>query len=139
MKTKKLLITFLLLTSLTFAGKAQTQKTIDSIRITYQNCLDKGENMLGCTRRYYSQMDSLLNVVYKNLRNQSDAAGKDRLKSEQKKWLTKRDAYFKKVEKDPLNEITPGELSRDEAMIIIDQKADYVRERVEALLRKPAN
>lgn len=92
--------------------------------------------MLGCTRWYYSQMDSLLNVVYKNIHYQSDAAGKDRLKTEQKKWLTKRDVYFKKLEKEPHTEIAPGILTRDEAMIMTDQKADYVRERVEVLIRK---
>jgi uncharacterized protein YecT (DUF1311 family) len=136
MKTKRLLITFVLLISMAFVGKTQTQKTIDSIKVTYQNCLDKGEKMLGCTYWYYDQMDSLLNVVYKMLRSKLDSTGKAQLKSEQVRWLSKRDTYFKKLDKELQAQTKAGEAGRDEEMIAIDQQTDYVRERVEALIRK---
>ena len=72
-------------------GFSQTIKTIDSLQTRYQLCLDKGQNMLGCSKKNYFQIDSLLNIRYKKLRLTCDSVQKENLKDEQFEWLTKRD------------------------------------------------
>jgi uncharacterized protein YecT (DUF1311 family) len=94
----KLLFTFFAF--LTLTSQAQTLRDLTTIDKKYQTCLDKGTNMLACSQLYYSQMDSLLNVTYNQLRRPLDQSGKAALKNEQLKWLGKRDVYFKKVEKE---------------------------------------
>ncbi|WP_278251848.1 lysozyme inhibitor LprI family protein [Sabulibacter ruber] len=95
--------------------------------------------MLGCSQLYYSQMDSLLNVVYNKLRRPLDPSGKAALKNEQLKWLGKRDAYFKKVDKEYAAENSNGFAGNDSRMIAIDDKAQFVRKRVEELIKKLGN
>jgi uncharacterized protein YecT (DUF1311 family) len=112
-----------------FAQTNPTTRGISKLDSAYQICLDKGENMPGCSERYYSQMDSMLNVVYNLLRIRSDTAGRKHLKAEQKEWLSNRDEYFNSL---PDNEKDlQGE---DKEMDIADKKAGYVRKRVLELL-----
>lgn len=73
---------------------SQTKQTIESLENKYQACLDKGQNMLGCANTFYAQVDSLLNLQYRNLLGQMGAAGSVRFKKEQRKWLTDRDKHF---------------------------------------------
>lgn len=125
----------IILLSVVFIGNkcyGQTVKTIDVLEKSYQGCLDKGINMLGCSELYYHQMDSMLNVVYKKLRKQMSPSQGAKLKVEQLKWLSKRDQYFKNI---TLYE--EGVLEKeDREMVVIDKKADFVKERIIELIKK---
>jgi uncharacterized protein YecT (DUF1311 family) len=132
LKLAFILSVFILITS---KVQAQTQTQLNSLNNKYQACLDKGINMLRCSNLYYNQMDSLLNVVYNRLRISMNPSEKTVLKNEQLKWLKTRDAYFKKVDKE--NGIGGKEyVGTDFQMIAIDEKAQFVRERVEELMEK---
>jgi len=117
-------------------GFSQTAKTIDSLESQHQSCLDKGQFMLGCTERFYFQMDSLLNLLYKKLRSKCDSIQKENLKDEQLQWLSKRDEQFKENQKQVHKEAKEkgydgGEI---ETMILTDKNAMFVKERVLELL-----
>src|SRR5690606_30790237 len=90
-KIKYLSIVFIFFCLTSFS---QTAKTIDILESKYQVCLDKGEFMLGCSEKFYFQMDSLLNVEYKKLRAKCDSIQKVNLKEDQVKWLAIRDKQF---------------------------------------------
>jgi uncharacterized protein YecT (DUF1311 family) len=133
MKMKKILI--LATTMLLFgAVNAQSLKTVEQIKAANQKCLDKGENMYECALEYYFQADSLLNVVYKKLRQTLNAEEQLKLKTVQLQWLKKRDKYFQKV-------ITETKKECDEGSYIFrtsveQQEADYVIKRVIELINK---
>ena len=117
-------------------GFSQTAKTIDSLETQHQACLDKGEFMLGCSERFYLQMDSLLNVQYKKLRSKCDSIQKENLKEEQLQWLSKRDKQFRKNRKQIHAEAKQkgydgGEI---ETMILTDKNAMFIKKRVLELL-----
>jgi uncharacterized protein YecT (DUF1311 family) len=117
---------------------AQTVPEINDLATKHQACLDEGKDMLGCTSRFYSQMDSLLNLSYKNLLKKNTQAGKDALKTEQRDWLKKRNAYFKKREQEVSKEMDApknkwGEM---EYMMLYQTEADFVQDRVIALIKK---
>lgn len=140
---KTLIFFILLFTSVVFSesGYGQTGKTIIRLQEAEQACLDSGVNMLGCTRNFYSQMDSLLNVVYKNLRGTLESSQKSLLKKEQKLWLQKRDAYFKKTlsefkKKNPNR--TEG-TAQDDAMYMYESNAEFVKNRILNLLGRFKN
>lgn len=84
-------------------------------------------------------MDSLLNVVYNKLLRPLDQSGKAALKNEQTKWLGKRDAYFKKVDKEYAAENNNGFVGNDSRMIAIDEKAQFVRKRADELIKRLGN
>jgi len=123
----------------TFSVQAQVLEELTDIDKKYKACLDKGTNMLDCARVYYSHMDSLLNVAYNKLRKPLNQTGKVALKNEQIKWLGKRDAYFKKIDKEYAAENSNGFAGNDSKMIAIDEKARFVRKRVEELIKKLGN
>ncbi len=126
----------IILIILSLSCNSQTLKTIEKIETSYQNCLNKGDNMKGCSVEYYKKADSLLNVVYKKLRLKLSTEEQSSLKTEQLEWLKKRDKYFKKVNSETKKEGDFSEGSNDFDMIVIDKKAEFVFERVKALIKR---
>ena len=128
----KLKLTFLTLIFIFnyLTGFSQTTKTIDSLKSQHQACLDKGKFMLGCSERFYFQMDSLLNIQYKKLWTKCDSMQKANLKDDEIKWLAVRDKQFKynrkQVHKEAKEEGYDGGL--DEIMILTDKNATFVKE-----------
>jgi uncharacterized protein YecT (DUF1311 family) len=79
-------------------------------------------------------MDSLLNTVYRQLYTKLDNNRRESLQVSQQLWVEKKEAYFKNIEvraekKRPLT--LPG-LNDD--MIVTDNKAEYLKNRVIELL-----
>jgi uncharacterized protein YecT (DUF1311 family) len=96
----------------------------------YQNCLDKGEYMYGCSIHYYNQMDSCLNVIYNQSMRLLKENSKEKLKKEQLIWLKSREHTFELIDKTNKDEGQDGEMIRK------DLKADYVKERVLFLIQR---
>ncbi|MRX41381.1 DUF1311 domain-containing protein [Flavobacterium sp. LC2016-23] len=130
---KPIIIIFIILS---FNCNSQTLKTIEKIETSYQNCLDKGDNMKDCYVEYYKQADSLLNVAYKKLKLKLSIEKQSSLKAEQLEWLKKRDKYFQKVYSETKKEEDFIEGSNDFDMIVIDKKAEFVFERVKVLIKR---
>jgi uncharacterized protein YecT (DUF1311 family) len=108
--------------------------TVDSLELRYQHCLGEGNNVYNCALQYYTQMDSLVNTVYRQLYSRLDNNRRESLQVSQQLWVEKKDAYFKNIDiraekKRPLT--LPG-LNDD--MIVTDNKAEYLKSRVIELL-----
>ena len=129
-KIKSALLIFFVLFG--YCSFGQTQKTMVILETSYQACLDKGINMLGCSQVYYQQMDSMLNLVYKKVRKTMTPCQISRLKIEQLKWLANRDKYFKNIVLNTEERLLDEE---DKEMVITDKKSDFVRERVVELIK----
>ena len=136
MQILKITLLSLVLILLAFTTQSQTLAQLGSMSKKYQDCLDAGTNMLGCSQQYYKQMDSLLNVVYNKIRKPMNATDKLALKNEQLKWLQRRDTYFKKVDRQSAVDSGSGPIGQDFLMIALDEKASLVRKRVEELMKR---
>jgi uncharacterized protein YecT (DUF1311 family) len=133
---KHISLLFLILSA--YTNFAQTKPHIQAgdvqqLATTYQQCLDKGENMYGCAVVYYTQLDSCLNLAYKQLRNKLDKNQQVTLKLEELSWLKTRDQKFKTIEQ------TNTVQGRDGDMIVQDKKDAIVKERVLQLIKKLDN
>jgi uncharacterized protein YecT (DUF1311 family) len=128
----KSIIVILLVLASGYKSFSQTSQTIDALDKSYQACLDSGINMLGCSQTYYQQIDNMLNVVYKKLRGSYDSSQQATLKSEQLKWLSDRNKYFKKVDSEPEDGLT----GQDKIMAELDKKAEFVKDRVLTLIKR---
>lgn len=122
--------------TLTLNCSSQTLKTIDEIERSHQECLDRGDYMKGCSIKYYNESDSLLNIVYKNLKSKLNTEEQIKLKKEQLKWLKNRDNYFEKVYLETINEGLFIEGTNDFDMVVINQKAVFVFKRVKVLIKR---
>jgi len=129
-------ITIIVVISLTFFSHrciSQSINTMDSLENSYQSCLDRGQHMLNCSKVYYQQMDSMLNMVYKDLRKKMTPADASQLKNSQIQWLKQRDKYFGNIVLEP-EEKSLGK--DDQEMVILDKKSEFVRDRVLELMKK---
>jgi len=136
MKHFILTIFLTILICISIIGHAQTQTQLINLKKQHQSCLDKGLNMLSCSQQYYKQIDSVLNVAYNRIRKPMSQTEILAFKNEQIKWLQKRDAFFIKVDKEAAAESGPGPIGRDFLMIAMDEKADFVRKRIEELIKR---
>ena|ERR1043165_9213590 len=126
---------FFLFSNMAFS---QTLKQVEEIESQYQNRLDTGIGMLGTSKDYFYAVDSLLNVAYKNLRNGMTSSQKEELKSEQLKWLKKRDAYFNEVKAEYDAMVKSDGWGHDMFMTVYQQEAEFVKERVLYLMKRMA-
>ncbi len=133
-RTSSFLVLFFMLIGI--KSHSQSLKTIEKIEKSYQECLDSGNNMRGCSINYYTKADSLLNVVYQKKREKRTDLEKNNLKKEQLKWLKKRDLYFKKEYSNLKKEDLVMEGSTDFDMIYYDRKASFVMKRVKELINR---
>jgi uncharacterized protein YecT (DUF1311 family) len=111
---------------------AQFRTHIEKIDSDYQYCLDHDPYMYGCTEKYYSLMDSMLNVIFRQIVHESPNK-KNTITIEQRNWLKKRDKTFRKIDFKPnVDELNPT----DYAMILLDEKSMYVHDRIIELLER---
>jgi uncharacterized protein YecT (DUF1311 family) len=102
---------------------------IKKLDIENKNCLDFGKSMYSCSINYYNQSDSLLNVVYKQIRSKMTVVEKENLRQEQIKWLKYRDNQFRKIS----NQSTQLGEGLDDKMIKNQEKANVVNDRTKFL------
>lgn len=110
---------------------------IDSI---CQSCLDAGtNNFVDCENIKRPKMDSILNVVYNELKKEMDPARFKKLKKEQRVWLKKRDAnYASYTAKIGESQATLGAawgLEADKAMAV-SSDSYFIEQRILYLLKK---
>jgi uncharacterized protein YecT (DUF1311 family) len=130
---KRLALSVLCL-GLTLCSAAQSsyESVLERIDTQHQDCLDLGENMIACSSEYYKKVDSMLNVVYKAVLKDLANTEKTDLRNEQREWLTNRNNKFREID----NEAKKDSLGSMERMTAVEDKAGYVRERVDELIGK---
>lgn len=116
---------------------AQTSKSdVETLEKRYQECLAEGKSQYNCALQYYTQMDSLLTTVYRQLYDNLDTTRRQTLQISQQQWEEKKDTYFKDIDV-RVEKKRPLTLSGlDDDMIVTDNKAAYIRTRVIELIDK---
>ncbi len=130
------LLRIVALTMLPIMSYAQTLSMISDLDRRHQNCLDKGQQMQSCSRLYYLQMDSVLNMAYNNLKLSLSSNDRLVLKKEEINWLKKRDKYFKNQVKEFQQKLKSGEWGPDMFMIVYDNDAEFIKERNIVLINR---
>ena len=125
----------LVLAVLTLSNSPENHKVvIERLSEKHQTCLDSGINMLGCSRKFYFEMDSMLNVVYKDYKSTLNEIEKENLKKEQRDWLKKRDDFLAKENKEYQKNIDTQKWGPDMYMIVYDNDANFVKKRIFELI-----
>jgi len=133
---KQIMILIIIFMIPTFQGVGQTKLTVADVKLiesSYQLCLDKGANMLGCSVEYYYNINSCLSDAYDNLIKHLNAPQKAALEKEQNIWLKKRDRRFKAIDQKNRME------GRDGQMIRQSEKAHFVKARALDLIWRGHN
>jgi uncharacterized protein YecT (DUF1311 family) len=122
---------------LSCSDKKDYRKQLEKLDNERQRCLDHGERMMDCSYQYSQQMDSMLNVVYKDLMTHYDKEDKNQLRLEERTWIQKRDKELKRIYNN-INKKREKEdwLPQDDRMIAYDEEAKLIRKRVIELIDK---
>lgn len=117
-----------------FSSFAQSsyESALEKIDSKHQDCLDLGENMIACSGEYYKALDSMLNVVYKAALKDLPNTEKADLRNEQREWLSNKNIKFREIEAAAKEEGKDGDGNTD----VVENKAGYVRERLDELIGK---
>lgn len=115
--------------------KVEYSKLLNKLDLIHQECLDEGIEMLNCSKKYYSEMDSILNDVYRKLMKNKDIKEKNILKKEQLDWLKERDRVFIEFDNEKISELSAYE----NQTFSLTKKAEFVKERIEILITKFSN
>jgi uncharacterized protein YecT (DUF1311 family) len=114
---------------------AQTSKSaVDSLEKRYQLCLSNGKSNYNCALQYYTQMDSLLNKVYRQLYDNLDNNRRQTLQISQSQWEEKRQHYFREIDVRVEKKRPQTLAGLDDDMIVTDNKAAFLKTRVVELL-----
>lgn len=114
---------------------AQTSKSaVDSLEKRYEICLAEGKSQYNCALQYYTQMDSLLNAVYRQLYDNLDHQRRESLQISQAQWEEKRQTYFKDIDIRAEKKRPKTLAGLDDDMIVTDNKAAFLKTRVIELL-----
>lgn len=114
---------------------AQTSKSaVDSLEKRYQHCLAEGKSQYNCALQYYSQMDSLLNMVYRQLYDNLDNNRRATLQISQAQWEEKKQTYFKDIDLRVEKKRPQTLAGLDDDMIVTDNKATFLKTRIIELL-----
>ncbi|MGY5353557.1 lysozyme inhibitor LprI family protein [Wenyingzhuangia sp. IMCC45467] len=128
---KKIISIFAFIISLNVSSQ-DFNESLKKLETENQKCLDKGKFMYECSLSFYKKSDSLLNIVYKQVREKMNSAEKDKLKNEQLKWLKIRNQKFENIN----NSDTRLGNGLDNLMIKEQEKAVIVNERTKYLILK---
>jgi hypothetical protein len=109
---------------------------VDSLFKDYKKCLDEGTAMYGCTKTFYREMDSLITINHTFLLQNAGNTPLDSIQKEQKEWLVLKEKTFATIDKD--SEKDKAELGGgdDFYMIVLNEKAEFLKARNVALMEK---
>lgn len=136
MKFGKIVSVMFLLVITTLFSHAQTAKTIDEMESVHKECMRIKEDSTVCSRRFLAQMDSMLLIVFNEVKQNTADDKQPTLIVEQAAWNKKKGEFFKKQDETFVYNLKDGSWTKDMIRLIYRQKADYVLKRIRVLLKR---
>ena len=118
------------------AQQSKHNLILNKIEIDHQLKLDSGKFMLETEREYSLRLDSLMKVVYNELRS-TKKGKKYNIEIEQNKWSKKNELKIENIWKQT-NEVIEenGFIANDEKMFAYKQQSELIRMRILELINK---
>ena len=118
------------------AQQSKYNLILNKIEIDHQLKLDSGKLMLETEREYSLRLDSLMKVVYNELRS-TKKGKKYNIEIEQNKWSKKNELKIENIWKQT-NEVIEenGFIANDEKMFAYKQQSELIRMRILELINK---
>ena len=134
MRTFLLLFTIIIINCT--AQQSKYNLILNKIEIDHQLKLDSGKFMLETEREYSLRLDSLMKVVYNELRS-TKKGKKYNIEIEQNKWSKKNELKIENIWKQT-NEVIEenGFIANDEKMFAYKQQSELTRMRILELINK---
>jgi hypothetical protein len=112
---------------------------VDSLFKDYKKCLDEGAAMYACTKVFYAQMDSLVTVNDAVIAQNAPQDSLMSIQKEQKEWLALKEKTFATIDKDSEKDKAELGSGDDFYMIVLNEKAEFLKARNVFLMEKMKN
>jgi uncharacterized protein YecT (DUF1311 family) len=111
----------------------EAEPTLDAVErmsINYGICLDKGTQMLHCTKEYLFQIDRLSDMQYDILLSNLTPNEQTKLKDNQTRWLKDKEEKFKEIDIKRKKDLDEWGYGQDYKMLVLHNKAAVLKERL---------
>lgn len=120
---------------LSISMKAQTPALIEQMEASHKECLRIKPDSIPCSRVFFYQMDSMVNVIYEKAKSEVPAGDKAAFIREQLSWVAKKEAFFKKQDVNFAFNLQEGTWKREMIRVVYEAKADFILKRIKSLLK----
>jgi hypothetical protein len=128
-------ILFLLFFSIRVYSHAQTAEQIYQMEVSHKECLGIKPDSIACSRVFFYQMDSMVNVVYNKAKEDVSPDERSQFIKEQLSWAYRKESFFKKQDENFIFNLKEGTWKKEMIRIVYEQKADFLLKRIKSLLK----
>lgn len=118
------------------SANCQINNTILELENNHQICLDRGRNMENCSKRYYFQMDSLVNSICNQIEKEMNLEDKSKFKKNHQNWLKKRKKFEIKQNSIFQKKYKSQEWGNEMYLIVYQNDIEFILKRIKYLIKK---
>lgn len=118
------------------SANCQINNTILELENNHQICLDKGKNMENCSKKYYFQMDSLVNSICNQIKKEMSLEEKSKFKKNHQNWLKKRKKFEIKQNSIFQKKYKSQEWGNEMYLIVYQNDVEFILKRIKYLIKK---
>ena len=130
------LILFTALFFISIATFAQSAALVTQMEEAHKECMRIKPDSNACSKLFLSQMDSMVTVVFIEVKAITPAEKVSSLLQEQMSWSKKKGEFFKIQDDTFKYNLQEGTWTKDMIRISYQQKADFILKRIKVLLKR---
>ncbi len=115
---------------------AQTAIVINDMELQHKDCLKIKPDSSNCSKIFLQQMDSMLSVVFNEVKTQIASEQKADVIKDQMSWSKKKAEFFKVQDETFVYNLKEEIWKKDMIRITYQQKAEFLLKRIKFLLKK---
>ncbi len=114
-------------------GQADVIEDIESV---HKSCLQIKFDSVACSRLYFFQLDSMVNIVFAKAKMTVSGDEKIALIKDQLSWAAKKETFYKRQDQNFLYNLQEGAWKKDMIRVTYEEKAEFLLKRIKLLLKK---
>lgn len=115
---------------------AQTSIVINQMELQHKECLKIKPDSSNCSKLFLQQMDSMVSVVFNEVKTQIASDQKSDIIKDQMSWSKKKADFFKIQDETFVYNLKEEIWKKDMIRITYQQKAEFLLKRIKFLLKK---
>lgn len=133
--TRYFLSVFVYCTALN-AGAQTAKESFKELEQQHKDCEKFKADSVNCHKLYLQQLDSMLLIVFEKVKVNLSADQKAKVIKEQLSWSAQKNTFFKKQDENFVYNIQEGIWTKDMIKVTYATKSDFVRKRIQSLLKQ---
>ncbi|MFN8237421.1 MAG: hypothetical protein U0T77_04560 [Chitinophagales bacterium] len=118
------------------AGAQTAKESFQALEQQHKECEKFKADSVNCHKVYLQQLDSMLLIVFEKVKVNLPAEQKAKVIKEQLSWSAQKNSFFKKQDENFVYNLQEGIWTKDMIKVTYATKSDFVRKRIQSLLKQ---